>query len=264
MEHFTFLQHSVLIQGEESIKRYPASMTIPVNNSLGFSSVAGAVFYMNPRTRSNNQSNYQSVVNEMTGETIPATWQGMNWGNDGWTSDADTNNVLRVMASARVDIGYKVFAKESARIGKTVEVDYKVDNVTDFNHPVIRMSSDGDSFVGLRVFPDNVVMFTNGLKDKDKQGINLFEGKRLRLTLVIMPDAYGNPDFNLCIVYVNGVKNREFTYKNNDYFAQNSDIIIGSDYADVDVYGVRAYDSALTSEAGITYCFLKRAFRNCQ
>ncbi|RGS33724.1 leucine-rich repeat domain-containing protein [Bacteroides cellulosilyticus] len=226
-----------------------ASMTIPVNNSLGFSSVAGAVFYMNPRTRSNNQSNYQSVVNEMTGETIPATWQGMNWGNDGWTSDADTNNVLRVMASARVDIGYKVFAKESARIGKTVEVDYKVDNVTDFNHPVIRMSSDGDSFVGLRVFPDNVVMFTNGLKDKDKQGINLFEGKRLRLTLVIMPDAYGNPDFNLCIVYVNGVKNREFTYKNNDYFAQNSDIIIGSDYADVDVYGVRAYDSALTSEA---------------
>ncbi len=79
-----------------------------------------------------------------------------------------------------------MFAKESARIGKTVEVDYKVDNVTDFNHPVIRMSSDGDSFVGLRVFPDNVVMFTNGLKDKDKQGINLFEGKRLRLTLVIM------------------------------------------------------------------------------
>ena len=226
-----------------------SAMIIPVNNSLGFSSVAGAVFYMNPRTRSNNQSNYQSVVNEMTGETIPATWQGMNWGNDGWTSDADMNNVLRVMASARVDIGYKVFAKESARIGKTVEVDYKVDNVTDFNHPVIRMSSDGDSFVGLRVFPDNVVMFTNGLKDKDKQGINLFEGKRLRLTLVIMPDAYGNPDFNLCIVYVNGVKNREFTYKNNDYFAQNSDIIIGSDYADVDVYGVRAYDSALTSEA---------------
>ena len=93
-------------------------------------------------------------------------------------------------------------------------------------------------------------MFTNGLKDKDKQGINLFEGKRLRLTLVIMPDAYGNPDFNLCIVYVNGVKNREFTYKNNDYFAQNSDIIIGSDYGGMlNAHGVRAYDSALLLEA---------------
>ena len=226
-----------------------ASMTIPVNNSLGFSSVAGAVFYMNPRTRSNNQSNYQSVVNEMTGEAIPATWQGMNWGNDGWTSDADMNNVLRVMASARVDIGYKVFAKESARAGKTVEIDYKTDNVTDFNHPVIRMSSESDSFVGLRIFPDNVIMYTNALKTTDNQSINLFEGKRLRLTLVIMPDAYGNSEFNLCIIYVNGVKNREFTYKNNDYFAHNSDIIIGSDRADVDIYGIRVYDSALTSEA---------------
>lgn len=226
-----------------------ASATIQVNNSLGFSSVAGAAFYMNPRTRSNNQGNYLSVVNEMTKEDIAVTWHGMNWGNDGWTTDADGNKVLRVMASASADIGYKVFAKEAARIGKTIEIDYRVDNVTDFNYPVIRMSSEGDSFVGLRVYPDKVVMYSNALKTIDNQSINLFEGKRLRLTLVIMPDAYGNPDFNLCIVYINGVKNREFTYKNNDYFSQQNGIVIGSNYADIDVYGIRVYDSALTSEA---------------
>ena len=225
------------------------AMTIPVNNSLGFSSVAGAAFYMNPRTRSNNQSNYLSVVNEMTGGLVPATWKGMNWGSDGWATDADGNRVLRVMASAQVSIGYKAFAKEAARTGKTIEIDYKVDNVTDFNHPVISLSSAGDAFVGLRVFPDNVLMHSNALKNADNQGINLFEGKRLRLTLVIMPDAYGNSGFNLCIIYINGVKNREFTYENNDYFAQQSDIVIGSDYADVDVYGMRVYDSALTSES---------------
>ena len=50
-----------------------ASATIQVNNSLGFSSVAGAAFYMNPRTRSNNQGNYLSVVNEMTKEDIAVT-----------------------------------------------------------------------------------------------------------------------------------------------------------------------------------------------
>ena len=226
-----------------------ASATIQVNNSLGFSSVAGAAFYMNPRTRSNNQGNYLSVVNEMTKEDIAVTWHGMNWGNDGWTTDADGNKVLRVMASASADIGYKVFAKEAARIGKTIEIDYRVDNVTDFNYPVIRMSSEGDSFVGLRVYPDKVVMYSNALKTIDNQSINLFEGKRLRLTLVIMPDAYGNPDFNLCIVYINGVKNREFTYKNNDYFSQQNGIVIGSNYADIDVYGIRVYDSALTSES---------------
>ena len=240
---------NIVINVKEGNKELTSALTIPVDNSLGFSSVAGAVFYMNPRTRSNNQGNYLSVVNEMTGEIVPVAWKGMNWGNDGWTTDANGNKVLRVMASSQVSVGYKVFAKESARLGKTVEIDYRVDNVTDFNDPVVRMSSDGDAFVGLRVFPDSVMMFSNSLKTIDNQGINLFEGKRLRLTLIIMPGAYGNPEFNLCIIYVNGVKNREFTYKNNDYFAQNSDIIIGSDYADVDIYGVRVYDSALTSEA---------------
>ena len=240
---------NIVIHVKEENKDLTSALTIPVDNSLGFSSMAGAVFYMNPRTRSNNQGNYLSVVNEMTGEAVPAAWKGMNWGNDGWTTDANGNKVLRVMASSQVSVGYKVFAKESARLGKTVEIDYRVDNVTDFNDPVVRMSSDGDAFVGLRVFPDSVMMFSNSLKTIDNQGINLFEGKRLRLTLIVMPGAYGNPDFNLCIIYVNGVKNREFTYKNNDYFAQNSDIIIGSDYADVDIYGVRVYDSALTSEA---------------
>jgi len=63
-----------------------------------------------------------------------------------------------------------------------------------------------------------------------------------------MPDAYGNSGFNLCILYINGIKNREFTYENNDYFAHNGTIVIGSDNADVDVYGIREYDSALTSQ----------------
>lgn len=240
---------SIVVDVKDGSKNLTSALTIPVNNTLGFSSVAGAVFYMNPRTRSNNQSNYLSVVNEMTSEAVPATWKGINWGNDGWTTDADGNKVLRIMASASVDIGYKAFAKEAARMGKTVEMDYRVDNVTDTGYPVIRMSGEGDSFVGLRIYPDSAVMYSNGLKTADNQSVSLFEGKRIRLTLVIMPDAYGNPDFNLCILYVNGVKNREFTYQNNDYFSHQNDIVIGSDYADVDVYGVRVYDSALTSES---------------
>lgn len=239
----------IVVNAQDGVISLSNPITIAVDNSFGFSSVAGAVFYLNPRTRTNNQSNYLSTINEMTGEIIPTSWNGMNWGNDGWTTDNDGNRVLRIMASASSQIDYKPFERESARIGKTIEIDYKVDNVTDFTHPVIRLSSPGESFVGLRIFPDNVIMFSSALKNGDDQSINLFENKRTRITLVIMPDAYGNAGFNLCIIYINGVKNREFTYENNDYFAQNSGIVIGSDYADVDVYGMRVYDAALTSEA---------------
>lgn len=223
-------------------------LTFTVNNSLGFSATAGAVFYMNPRTRSNSQANREKVINEVDASEVDATWHGMNWGNDGWEKDADGNKVLRVLAGSSLDIAYQPFAVESARKGKTIEIDFKPDCVTEFNHPILKIATAaGEKFVGLQIYPDDVVMYSQALKNKDNQSISIYEGKRTRLTLVIMPNAYSNQGFNLCIVYINGVKNREFTYENNDYFAQNSDIIIGSDYADIDVHGIRVYDSALTS-----------------
>ena len=223
-------------------------LTFAVNNSLGFSATAGASFYMNPRTRSNSQANKEKIINEVDGSEVDAVWRKMNWGNDGWTTDADGNKVLRIMAGASLDIAYQPFAIESARKGKTIEFDYKPDCVTDFIHPILRISTPaGEKFVGLQIYPDDVVMYSSALKDKDNQSINVYEEKRTRITVVIMPDAYGNPGFNLCIIYVNGVKNREFTYANNDYFAQNGTISIGSDYADTYTYGARVYDFALTS-----------------
>lgn len=223
------------------------ALTFAVNNSSGYSAMPGAVFYLNPRTRSNRQENRLMAVNEMDQSEVACDWKGMNWGNDGWTTDAEGNKVLRLMVGSQVAIAYKPFAKEAARTGKTIEVDYKIENVTDYSRPVLTISG-GENAPGLNIYADEVVMYTQSLKNRDNQGTMVHEGKRIRLALAILPAAYGNPDFNLCILYVNGVKNREFTYEDNDYFVHNGLIVIGSDYADVDVYGIRVYDAALTSE----------------
>ena len=87
-------------------------MIFSVSNSSGFSATAGSVFYMNPRTRTNSQSNYQKIINEIDGSQIAAEWEGMNWNNDGWTVDSDGNRVLRMMAGSLLDIGYKPFEIE--------------------------------------------------------------------------------------------------------------------------------------------------------
>ena len=224
-------------------------VTFPVNNSLGYSATAGAVFYMNPKTRSNRQGNRQEIINEIDGTVINGSWKGMNWGNDGWQSDGDGNKALRLMAGSLLEMSYIPFANECARTGKTIEIDYKIDNVTDYSEPIITISSpSGDSFVGLNIYADDIIMHSQSLKNDEVQSLHTFEGKRTKLTLTILPDAYGNPDFNLCILYINGRKNREFTYENNDYFAHNGNIIIGSDYADVDIYGIREYNLGLTSQ----------------
>ena len=228
-------------------------ITYPIDNSSGYSAVPGAVFYMNPKTRSNSQANRQRVINEIDGSETQAVWSGVNWGNDCWTTNTDGEKVLRMMAGSLLTIDRHPFGTECARRGKTIEIDYRVDNVTDYSTPVITISSaSGDSFVGLNIYADDIIMHTQSLKEDSVQSLHTFEGKRTRLALTVLPTAYGNPGFNLCILYINGRKNREFTYEDNDYFAQPGAIVIGSEYADVDVYGIREYESGLTSQGVLT------------
>lgn len=225
----------------------------PVGNSLSYSAVPGAVLFLNPRTRNNNQSNREQLINEVDGSGIDAVWENMNWGNDGWQTDKDGNKMLRVMAGSAVEVDYAPFASECARTGKTIEVDFRIDQITDFSRPVFCISSvTGESFIGLNIYPDEIVMHSQALKNTGVQNIHTFEGQRVRFALTVIPTLYGNSGFNMVIMYVNGVKNREFTYENNDYFAHNGKIRIGSDHCDIDVYGVRIYDSGLTSQGVLT------------
>ncbi|CUP44362.1 leucine-rich repeat domain-containing protein [Bacteroides thetaiotaomicron] len=230
-----------------------APIIFAVDNSSGYSAVPGAVFYLNPKTRSNSQANRQAIVNEIDGSEVKALWEGVNWGNDCWTTNTNGEKVLRLMAGSLLTIDRHSFSTECARRGITIEIDYRVDNVTNYSEPVMTISSpSGNSFIGLNLYADDIIMHTQSLKDDSVQSLHTFEGKRTRLTLTVLPTAYGNPGFNLCILYINGRKNREFTYEDNDYFAQSGAIVIGSDYADVDVYGIREYASGLTSQGVLT------------
>lgn len=221
-------------------------ITLKVDNSSSFAATSGSTFYMNPRTRSNSQSNRTMIVNESDGSEISATWVNFNWGNDAWQEDDSGNKVLRVMSKEKLTIDYYPFKVEAARRGKTIEIDYLSDNVVDYSYPIIQMCSDDGT--GLKITPDNICLLSQSLKNTVTQATNTDTGKRIRLTMVIMPTAYGNADLNLAILYINGKKNREFTYANNDYFAQSSPIVIGSEFADIDLYGIRMYDNALTSQ----------------
>lgn len=241
---FTTILH--ILNLDSTVLHDPISFS--VGNSLGYSAIAGAVLNVNPRTRANSQSNKKYIVNEVDQSVISATWANMNWSNDGWTTDDSNDKVLRLLSSSLLTLSYTPFATECAKVGKTLEFDYRVNNITDYSNPVIAcFATSAASFVGLKVFPNKIIMFTQSLKNDEFQSIPTDDGVRIRVSLVIMPDAYGNSGFNLCIIYINGKKCRTFTYEDNDYFSQAGDIVIGSDTADVDIYGIRMYNSALTS-----------------
>lgn len=216
-----------------------------VDNSLGYSASAGASLYINPKLRSNSQSNRETFINEMDGSEVSAQWTNIGWGLDGWTQDSDGNKILKMFAGAKAVLNYKPFAIEPARSGKTIEMDLAIRNVSDYTNLAVNMSAGN---VGIELYPDDIKVFSQSLKDEDTQSVNFKDDERIRMSVVLTPNAYGNSGFNLCIIYINGVKNREFTYENNDYFQNNGSLTIGCTSADVDLYGLRVYDFALTTE----------------
>ena len=221
-------------------------ITFGVNNSLGYSATPGAVLYINPNTRSNSQSNSRSIVNEADKSMIPAIWNNLNWGNDGWVTDDEGVKALKIFARSSVVIDYHPFAVEAARRGKTIELDFKVENASDASKDIITIA---EGNVGLKVSGENVSFFSQSENKSTTQDVPTDNGVRIRLTVVIMPDAYGNAGFNIVAIYINGKKNRQYVYKSNDYFKNNGKIMLGNDYANLYLYGLRVYDSALPSEA---------------
>lgn len=226
-------------------------ITIDVNNSLGYSATSGATLYINPRTRSNSQSNYLSVINEVNKSAISAVWTAMNWSNDGWYEDSEGNKALKIFARSSVAIDYQPFLTEAARIGKTIEIDFKVENASDASKDIISIAETNSSGarVGLKVSGDNVSFFSASKQDNTTQDLPIDNNTRVRLTVVVMPDAYGNSGFNLACLYINGKKNRVYNYESNDYFKNNGKILLGNDYANLYIYGIRVYNFALTENA---------------
>lgn len=243
-------EFQVKVKIEATDKPISTSWVSNVDNSLGFSAVKGAELYINPKKRTNEQINKNILINEVDSSQISATWNNFNWSSDGWVL-ADYGRALRVNAGSKLVVDWMPFATEVAGTGKTIELDFKCNNVIDEEKEIITLSSNGENFIGLRIAPGMVVMQSSALKDKENQSTAIYCEDITHLTLVIMPDAYGNDDFNLCILYINGVKNREFTYASNDYFRQSGQLTIGCDSSDVDIYGIRSYPTAITADGAM-------------
>lgn len=225
------------------------SYKLMCDNSLGFSAVAGAEMYINPKKRTNEQLNKEAIINEIDSSQLSAVWNGFNWGSDGWV-EGTYGRCLKVLAGKSVVVDWIPFATEVAGIGKSIEFAFVAQNIIDPSEPIISIF-DSKNNIGINISPEEGVVLTSALKDTVNQSVQINSGEMVHIMIVVMPDSYGNDGFNLCIVYINGVKNREFLYENNDYFRQSGQLTIGSTSADIELYGVRGYPTAITADGAL-------------
>ena len=224
-------------------------LTLPIDNTFAYRATDGAVFYLNPANRDNQQENKEFVINAATGEEIPTEWLNFTWKGkySGWGTDDLGKKALIVPATAHAEIQYQPL-KNVDNTGKTIEFVLKTANVSNYDSPIIKIcTEESNSFTGILIKPTQIIVHSSSNKDSLRQCYNFKDEESIHLVVSIAPNY--NSAGNLAMIYANGVRICEFDFSISDSWTSNSNIILGSDTSDLYLYKLRVYDKSLDQTA---------------
>lgn len=218
---------------------------ITLKNDATLAPVAGYSFYMDAATRTNGDDSREYFINEVNQEGVPATWKDMAWvnGMDGWTTDDNGNKCLLIPALSNTVVDITPMKNVST---VTIEMLYKVSNVSDFSEDIITILKDTtESWMGMKIKPTNITLHSQSLFSEDvKQGYNTRDEEIVHLVVTIVSNYAGIG--NVAMIYVNGVKKCSFEWANGDTFANDGALKLGSTTADLYLYKMRVYGFAFS------------------
>lgn len=221
------------------------SMSYALDNSASFPAVPEAVFYLQPSGRSNEQANKEIIINQATGEEVSAQWSGVNFvdGIDGYTT-IKGRKCLYLPAFSRMNMDEQPLASIGKEGKKTIEINFMVDNIADYNEPVISICDDptNSKFRGILVYPDRVIVHTRDLNTNDLvQSYSFGEGQPVNLQISYAVNYNVNYG-NLITIAVNGTKKCDFSFSSSDNVTVPANVIFGSNSSDLSIYSMRVYD----------------------
>ena len=236
------------------------NLVFGVDNSQNFSPTAGADFILNPKLRTNEESDPERIINNANGEVVSSIFRGFGFKNDGWTTDGNNIKCLRVLAGNSLDINYEAFtgfASNNNTDSLTIEFDIATRNIVNEQEAIIKMCTysavDATKFYGLEFKPLEACFMTANKQVKLDQDIMWEEGRRTHIAVNIVYNL-ANSGINYIRIFVNGCINREIDYVASDTFLQlvngertSQGIRIGASQAEIDIYGIRIYKKALSS-----------------
>ena len=194
---------------------------------------------------SEGKSNVGIDKEEWKSGDIEAQLTGFNFSNNGWIVNDKQETVLRLSGDARVHIPFSLFEEGSKEHGSTIEIEFMVSNVSDYLEELFSCMS-GD--IGIVINGQEGIFSTSLMNDTTSKAlrVNFKEDEKIRMAFVIEPSSSNR----LIYIYLNGIISGVFQYGANDNFTQLDPvgIDIGSNYADIDIYSIRKYDTILVSE----------------
>lgn len=221
------------------------------------------MLYLTPRGRTNDAVDRDSWT-DYNGK-YSANLTNLYYGTtNGWLVGDQEVSYLRLSSGAGLNMpSFKPFAIDLTKqniygqapgTGFTIELDFSVEGVLNYNSELIKCVSTNEAGVircGFSITGDKAYFFNS---DKNTlanslASMDLVEGERIRLTYVVEP-ANGAEEFPMCYTYLNGILSsavaydKAATYKDS---ANPATLIMDSTFGIINIYGVRFYSSALNS-----------------
>lgn len=231
------------------------SVTIPVDNSHSYAAVEGATVYVNAAYRSNESADRETIINEAADAPVAeyeAAWQNFAWATDGWATDPDGNRCLVVNAGSTVAVPGITLTQASTQ-SMTYEFKFRCSNIADYDTPILSLMSTseyGNSTTGIILFPTKIMVLGSENRDKVVQSVNLYEDSILHV-VVVFQRAYAQTAFNLCHIYVNGIRQAVFMYDGGGTFGMGS-LRMGQESSDLYLYMLRIYEKPLEDNDVLT------------
>lgn len=238
-------------------------ITFEIDNSQNFAPVPGADFILNPKLRSNSEANPGTIINAVTGQVVPAQFKGFGFVSDGWVIDENGIRCLRVPNDREIIIDYETlsgFVGDDSVLKSsslTIELDFAVRAISNESTAVLKMCSYTSSGnpLGFEMRPLDACFMTQNKVNRKDQEIGYDENVRTRVAVNLLYNM-SNSGQNYCRIFENGIINKEFNYPSTDVFVQyvngvetSQGIRIGgANGADIDIYSIKVYKKALTSE----------------
>lgn len=179
---------------------------------------------------------------------------------NGWLKDTNGVDCLKMTSGAQMLFDdYHFFEQNPKNTGMTFELDFKISGVLDYNQSLIECISrakDGTISSGFQVFGDEFKIHAAGAwmdaagNAQSSNSMNLVENQRIRLSYVVESNKY--EDFPMCYIYLNGILSYVNTYNKENAIFQDTyttaTLKLDSTYAEIDVYNIRFYQSALNAQ----------------
>ena len=180
------------------------------------------------------RTNYDLDKEDWDYEDIHCTLSNFNFNTNGWI-----NNSLVINAGASVTIPYQIFVGDLRTTGKTIEFEFSVSDVLNYNTTVISCFSGNR---GIQVNAQNALLKS----EQSEVEVKFKEDEVIRLSFVIE----NRNAHRLIYTYMNGIISGLAQYPVDDDFAQSSPVNISltANNCTLKVNTIRIYDADLSEQ----------------